>query len=92
MIYGTSEYFDDSVTGKCWQKCICDARFPDGSSRRIHVYADSGNQYILGWDQLSRLYDLKLEDKGGTLGIGLDLTMVLTWRDVIEVKNERELP
>ena len=88
MIFGTSEYFDDSITGKCWQKCICDAQYPDGSAGRIYIFADAGNEYTLGWNPLSRLYDLKLE----TSSRGNGLIAILAWRDVIEVKNEREIP
>jgi hypothetical protein len=80
MIFGTANFVTD-VTGKRLQVCFCDAKFPDGTVSRILLYADAGNGYYLG--DLADRYEMK------TKGDGKNLTVTLTPKNVIEIRNER---
>lgn len=87
MIFGTDNFIFGG-DGKRWQVCICDARFPNRDIGRISVLADKKDNYCLP-PELVDIYDVIMENKGQSLGIGKDLTAILTLRNIIEIQNER---
>ena len=84
MIFGTADFFNDVVTGERLQVCVCDAHLPDLSVQRILVCADKGSGYFLPPPMNDR-YDIMMT------GTGKELIAILTLRNIIEVKDEREL-